>query len=240
MSLIVQKLNVLLDGKTLISNLDMTVSKGNVNFLLGRNGAGKSTFAQAILGDTRYSINAEAITLDDVDISKLPLDERSRLGIFVSFQNPPEIEGISLSSFLHTIFVERFGNENELSRSTFKFKKHILALAKQVGLKPEMLDRSLNVGFSGGEKKRSEMLQMLLLKPRYLILDEIDSGLDVHALETLRNFVDELISQSATVLFITHNVDFVRSYPESHIFLMDAGTITGAGGVEVLEKFVNK
>jgi Fe-S cluster assembly ATP-binding protein len=237
MSLFVKNLTVNLGDKTLLKNISFEVENGKISFLLGRNGAGKSTLAQSILGDSSYVVSAGEILLNNENITKLTPEDKSEKGLFVSFQHPPEIEGVSLMSFLHTIYIEKFGNEDPLARSTFKFRKHILSLLERVNLNPEFIDRSLNVGFSGGEKKRCEILQMLLLKPNTVILDEIDSGLDIHAFQILESAVKEMVENGAGVLYITHNVDFVKRYDSAKIYILEKGEIVAEGNNEVLMKF---
>jgi len=234
----VKNLNAKSEEKIILSGVNFDASNSGITFLLGRNGAGKSTFAQSIMGNSQYHIEVEEIMMDSESIKDLKSNERAVKGLFVSFQNPPEIDGVSMSNFLHSVYLERFGMEDDLARSTFKFRKHILKLAERVGLKPEFLDRNLNVGFSGGEKKRSELMQMLLLQPKVAILDEIDSGLDVQSMNVLKDAVSELISNGTAIIFITHNPDFVRQYSDSKVYLIENGKITKQGGQEVLEHFV--
>ena len=243
----VKELSVKLEDKVILKNLNISLDTGQVSFLLGRNGAGKTTFAQTLMGDSKYTLIHGDIYIQDennenVEIQSSFIDlkpeDRMKLGLFVSFQNPPEIEGVSLLNFLHTIYVEKFGNEDSLSRSTFKFRKYLLSLLDILKLDASFLDRSLNVGFSGGEKKRCEILQIMLLKPTIVILDEIDSGLDIYALNILQNAVQTLIDQNSTVLYISHNVDFVKKYPNSKIYILESGEITLSGGMEVLDAFI--
>ena len=235
-------LSVSFGEKEILHDVSLQLQPGKVSFLLGRNGAGKTTLAQTLIGDTTYKINSGKVTLNEennaLSLLELKPEERSKRGLFVSFQNPPEIEGVSLMNFLHTIYVEKFGNEDPLSRSTFKFRKYILSLLERLNLNSEFIERSLNVGFSGGEKKRVEILQMLLLKPTVVILDEIDSGLDIHALSILQDAVKEIIENQSTVLFITHNVDFVRRYKDSNVYILENGKITSSENEDVLSKFI--
>ncbi|MEI7604128.1 MAG: Fe-S cluster assembly ATPase SufC [bacterium] len=238
----IEQLSISVENKEILHNVDLELNSGQIAFLLGRNGAGKSSFAQTVMGNPWYTrTNGRIIISNDEEINIIDLnpEDRSKLGLFVSFQNPPEIEGISMISYLHTIYVEKFGNEDVLSRSTFKFRKHILKLLERVGLPQNFLERSLNIGFSGGEKKRSEILQILLLKPSVIILDEIDSGLDVHSMKMLNEVVNEATSEGAIVLYISHNVEFIKSFVNPYIFILDKGSITSRGSLEVLEKFIS-
>ena len=245
----ITNLSVQLENKEILKDINLNLEEGKLSFLIGRNGAGKSTLSQSVMGDPKYvitsgdifvksqSISNENNSDEKISLKELKIEERSKKGIFVSFQNPPEIEGVSLMNFLHTIYVEKFGNEDALSRSTFKFRKHLLSLLLRLNLNSEFLDRSLNVGFSGGEKKRTEILQLLLLKPKIIILDEIDSGLDIYAIKLVEDAIQELIANGSSVLCITHSVDFVKKYPNSQVFLLENGQIKSSGGIEILEQF---
>lgn len=234
----VSNLSASLESLEIIKNINIKIDASGIYFMLGKNGAGKSTFAQALMADPRYKIEVDSLKLFDQEIKELKSEERAKLGLFVSFQNPPEIEGVSLINFLHTIYTERFGTEDELSHSTFKFRKHVLSLLTRVNLPADFIERSVNVGFSGGEKKRFEILQMILLKPKVAILDEIDSGLDIHAIQILEDCVKELTDQGNVVLYITHNVGFVKKHEASTIYIIKNGSITNQGTEDVLDKFI--
>jgi len=179
------------ERKTVLNNISLEINSG-LSFLVGKNGAGKSSLAQTIIGNPNYTVESGSILFENEDIVSASPEDRAKKGIFVSFQSPPELEGVSTINLLHTIYIEKFGMEDELSRSTFKFRKAVIKLLDAVGLSTDFVDRAYNLGFSGGEKKRMEILQMLLFKPKLIILDEIDSGLDIHAQKILFTAIDEL------------------------------------------------
>ena len=237
MALKATNLTVKVEDKEILKNTSLELNSGDVKFLFGKNGAGKSTFAQAIMGNPQFHILSGELFVDDEEMISTKPEDRAKKGLFVSFQNPPELEGVSVINFLHTIYVERFGNEDELSRSTFKFRKHLMKLMDIVGISTEFLERSFNVGFSGGEKKRMEILQLLLLRPKYVILDEIDSGLDIHAMSMLENVVKEMISGGSAVLFISHNIDLISHFENALVSIIDGGEITQNGGLELVQIF---
>lgn len=224
------------EKKTVLNNISLEINSG-LSFLVGKNGAGKSSLAQTIIGNPNYTVESGSILFENEDIVSASPEDRAKKGIFVSFQNPPELEGVSTINLLHTIYIEKFGIEDELSRSTFKFRKAVIKLLDVVGLSTDFVDRAYNLGFSGGEKKRMEILQMLLFKPKLIILDEIDSGLDIHAQKILFTAIDELKNAGSAILFITHNISLVEKYSDVPVHIINQGEITQSGGVEILQNF---
>lgn len=228
----VNSLNVFSNKKKLVANALFSISQGEVVVLIGQNGAGKSTLARAIAGDEELKPKGGKIVFDSEDITKLGLDARARKGIFYSFQDPVEIPGVTLSEMLRSALRER-----DQKLKFMEFKDELEQNLAKLGLGQDFADRELNVKFSGGEKKKSEILQMLMLKPKLAILDEIDSGLDLDAArlisKTLRDFQQE---SKATLLIITHNFRILEELPINKVLLIESGCITETGGEEILKR----
>lgn len=200
----IKNLHARVEGKEILQGLSLEVAAGEVHAIMGPNGSGKSTLANVLAGHEGYEVTQGSVTYEGADLLAMPAEERARAGVFLSFQYPVEIPGISTSYFLRTAVnaIRRHRDEPELDAMDF------LALSKEkaafVGLKPELLSRSLNEGFSGGEKKRNEIFQMAMLEPKLAILDETDSGLDVDALRTVAEGVNALRSPDRAMVVITH------------------------------------
>lgn len=198
------------EGNHILSGCSLGVKKGDCVALLGPNGHGKSTLLNVLMGNPRYKVTSGSITLDGEDLLRLSVDERSRKGLFMSFQNPPDVPGVVTMDFYRAMLNARL----EKPISLFKFYKEITDSYKKVGLDDSMASRHLNEGYSGGEKKRNEILQMLMLKPDIALLDEIDSGLDVDALKTIANVIDTLKQQGTTFIIVSH---YDRLYELVHV-----------------------
>lgn len=198
------------EGNHILSGCSLDVKKGDCVALLGPNGHGKSTLLNVLMGNPRYKVTSGSITLDGKDLLRLSVDERSRKGLFMSFQNPPDVPGVVTMDFYRAMLNARL----EKPISLFKFYKEITDSYKKVGLDDSMASRHLNEGYSGGEKKRNEILQMLMLKPDIALLDEIDSGLDVDALKTIANVIDTLKQQGTTFIIVSH---YDRLYELVHV-----------------------
>ena len=168
----IKDLHVSVEGKEILKGINLEIKEGETVALLGPNGHGKSTLFNAIMGHPRYTVTKGSIYLDDVDITKMSADERARAGLFLALQNPPEVPGVVNSDFLHAAI----NSKSEEHLSTYKFYKLLDSAVKEVKMPFDLATRSLNEGFSGGEKKRNEILQMILLQPKICMLDEIDSG----------------------------------------------------------------
>ena len=221
----------------ILRGIDLEINSGEIHFLMGPNGSGKSTLAKVLAGHPDYEVTDGNLELDKIDITEAPADERSRLGLFMAFQYPVEVPGVNFANFLRLAYNARREEPNELS--VFKFKKLLQEKAELLAIKPELLDRNLNEGFSGGEKKKMEILQMAVLEPSYAILDETDSGLDVDALREVFTSVQKLIESGITppgVLIITHYhrvLDYVQ--PE-YVHVIKDGKIIESGDIEVAKK----
>lgn len=233
-TLTINKLHVNVEEKEILKGVDLTIHTGEIHAIMGPNGTGKSTLAQAIMGHYKYSVTSGEVLFDEENLLEMEVDERSRKGVFLAMQYPTEVSGVTNSDFIRTALQAR-QQENKYV-SLFKFIKDYDTAVKDLKMEKDLADRYLNEGFSGGEKKRNEILQMKMLKPKFAILDEIDSGLDVDALRIVGENVNQMRSDEFGALIITHyerlldyvDVDFV------HI-LMD-GKIVKSGGKELISK----
>jgi Fe-S cluster assembly ATP-binding protein len=220
------------DEKPLLKDVDLSVAAGETHILMGPNGAGKSTLGHVIMGDPTYEVNRGTITFDGQDITDLTPDKRSRAGLFLSFQAPVEIPGVPLSSFLRASMADREG----VTLKGKQFRKRVAEVAEQLDMDPAYLDRELGVGFSGGEKKKVEMLQLLLLKPKLAILDETDSGLDVDALSVVSRGMDAYRKTcDGTLLIITHNTRILEQLTVDRVHVMVNGHIVAEGGADMVD-----
>ena len=168
------------EGKEILKGLSLEIKGGEIHAIMGPNGTGKSTLASALMGHPKYEVTEGSVTLDGEDVLEMAVDERARAGLFLAMQYPSEITGVTNADFLRSAINARRGEGNEIS--LIKFIRQMEAKMKELEMNPEFMHRYLNEGFSGGEKKRNEILQMMLLEPKFVILDEIDSGLDIDAL----------------------------------------------------------
>ena len=218
----VANLTASVDEKTILHNVDLNVRAGETHVLMGPNGAGKSTMGHVIMGDPVYTVNEGTITFDDADITELSCDKRSRAGLFLSFQAPVEIPGVPLSSFLRATIAGRPG----LEMKGKEFRRRVKELAAQLDMDTAYLNRELGVGFSGGEKKKVEMLQLLLLQPKLAILDETDSGLDVDALSVVSRGMDAYRANcDGSLVIITHNTRILEHLTVDRVHVMVGGRI---------------
>lgn len=233
-------------GEQIIKGLSLTIKKGEFHAIMGKNGSGKTTLSKVILGHPAYKVTKGEIKLNNESILELKPDERARKGIFLAFQYPQEIPGVSLSSFLrqsiNTRLEEQYPEDPEDERrrvDPFDFNKTMKKQMKLLRMDKSFATRHVNTGFSGGEKKRSEILQMTLLKPELAILDEIDSGLDIDALKTVAEGINLSISENKdlSVLMITHYQRILNYIPKiDFIHIMIDGNIVKTGGPELAEQ----
>ena len=230
--LVCRGLSASVDEKPILHAIDLTVPQGEVHVLMGPNGAGKSTFGHVLMGDPAYELTSGEISFDGEDVTELAPDKRSRAGLFLSFQAPVEIPGVPLRSFLRAI-VEGRGEKVKNK----EFRKKIQELAKTLDMDPAYLDRELGVGFSGGEKKKVEMLQLLLLQPKLAILDETDSGLDVDALSVVSRGM-ELYREACdgTLLIITHNTRILEHLEVDRVHVMVHGHLVAEGDSSLIDE----
>ncbi|MCR5816270.1 MAG: Fe-S cluster assembly ATPase SufC [Ruminococcus sp.] len=229
-------LSVSAEDKELLHGVDLTIKEGETHVLMGHNGAGKSTLGCTIMGSPEYTVTGGSIVFDGEDITAESADKRAKRGIFLSFQNPIEIPGITLSEFLRNALEQVTGKRLKL----WDFKKQLKAAMELIGMDSSYADRDLNVGFSGGEKKKAEILQLLILKPRLAILDETDSGLDVDAVKTVSKGIEEYRkSIGGTLLIITHNAKILEELKVDATHILANGRVAKEGdgdlAVKVLE-----
>lgn len=219
------------DEKAILHDISLALESGECNVLMGPNGAGKSTLGHVIMGDPTYRTTSGAITFDGADITDDSPDKRSLAGIFLSYQAPVEIPGVPLYSFLRTICQKR----PELKMTARQFRKRVGELCDELDMDSSYLTRELNVGFSGGEKKKVEMLQLLLLQPKLAILDETDSGLDVDALSVVSRGITAYREQcDGALLIITHNTRILERVEVDHTHVMVKGHLVAHGGPELI------
>ncbi len=227
----VRGLSAGVDGKQILDSIDLEVPAGEVHVLMGPNGAGKSTLGHVMMGEPTYEVSGGTIEFDGTDITELSPDKRSHAGLFLSFQAPVEIPGVPLTSFLRAIVSGREG----LDMKRKEFRKRVRALADELDMDRAYLDRELGVGFSGGEKKKVEMLQLLLLQPKLAILDETDSGLDVDALSVVSHGMEAYQRQcDGTLLVITHNTRILEHLDVDRVHVMVKGRIVAEGDASMI------
>ena len=218
----VRGLTASVDEKTILHGVNLDVAAGETHVLMGPNGAGKSTLGHLVMGDPAYSVDEGSILFDGQDVTELSCDKRSRAGLFLSFQAPVEIPGVPLSSFLRATIAGREG----LEMKGKQFRRRVTELAGELNMDVSYLNRELGVGFSGGEKKKVEMLQLLLLQPKLAILDETDSGLDVDALGVVSRGMDAYRKQTdGSLLIITHNTRILEHLKVDRVHVMVNGRI---------------
>ena len=227
----VRDLSAGVDGKEILHSVDLDVEEGGVHVLMGPNGAGKSTLGHVIMGEPTYDVTGGTIMFGGKDVTDLSPDKRSLAGMFLSFQAPVEIPGVPLSSFLRAISSAR----PKLDMKRKEFRKRVRQLADELDMDRAYLDRELGVGFSGGEKKKVEMLQLLLLKPRLAILDEADSGLDVDALSVVSRGMELYRREcNGTLLVITHNTRILEHLDVDKVHVMVRGNMVAEGDASMI------
>ncbi len=224
----IKGLSVSIDGKVKLKDINLKVGPGELHVLMGPNGSGKSTLAFSIMGSPRYEIIGGKILLDGEDITDLPMEERARRGLFLSYQNPPEIPMVTYRTFLLNA-LRIWGKEPEPER--------IAGIFRKLNLGDEFLTREVNKGFSGGERKRAEMAQMLLFNPKYAILDEPDTGVDVDSLKLIASTISDVLHRDIGVLLITHYARILSLLP-SHftVHVLVDGMIRAEGGPELAQR----
>ena len=229
----VENLHVEVDGKKILNGLELVVERGTVHAIMGPNGSGKSTLAHVLAGKTEYVVTHGQVLLDGEDLLSLAPDERAAKGLFLAFQYPLEIPGVATMTFLRTALNAQRKKRGEVEYSTPDFLKRVREVAGKLGIEQEMLRRGVNVGFSGGEKKRNEILQMALLEPQLCVLDETDSGLDIDALKTVSDGVNRLRSSERGFVVITHYQRLLNYIVPDVVHVLSKGRIVKTGGKEL-------
>jgi Fe-S cluster assembly ATP-binding protein len=229
----VKNLHVEVDGKEILNGLELSIGKGGVHAIMGPNGSGKSTLAHVLAGKPDYVVTRGEVLLDGEDILGLPPEERAAKGLFLAFQYPLEIPGVATMTFLRTAMNAQRKQRGEPEVSTPDFLRRVREIAGKLGIDQDMMRRAVNVGFSGGEKKRNEILQMAVLEPRLCVLDETDSGLDIDALKTVADGVNRLRAPERAFVVITHYQRLLNYIVPDVVHVLSKGRIVKTGGKEL-------
>ncbi|MGO4547017.1 Fe-S cluster assembly ATPase SufC [Paenibacillus sp. 2TAB23] len=235
---VIEGLKAAIDGKEILKGINLEIKGGEIHAIMGPNGTGKSTLASALMGHPKYEVTEGTAVLDGEDILEMGVDERALAGLFLAMQYPSEIPGVTNSDFLRSALNARLGEGNEIS--LIKFIRKMESKMKELEMNPEFAHRYLNEGFSGGEKKRNEILQMMLLDPKIVVLDEIDSGLDIDALRIVSQGVNAMRSEDRGFLIITHYQRLLNYITPDYVHVMMQGRIVKSGGPELAERLENE
>ena len=243
--LVIKDLHVSVEDQPIIKGLNLSVKQGEVHALMGPNGSGKSTLANALMGNPFYTIDSGEITIGGEDILELEPNERAKLGLFLAFQYPTAIPGVSMANFLRMAVSAVRSEDSNGSETTElipmrEFRRELRAKMKQLGVDESFARRYLNDGFSGGEKKRAEVLQMAMLEPKIAILDETDSGLDIDAVRIVGESVNQLIGPNLGVLIITHYPRLLNYIRPQFVHILLDGQVVESGGWELAELLEEK
>lgn len=227
----IKDLHAGVEDKEILKGLNLSVNKGEVHVILGPNGSGKSTLMNIIMGHPKYQVTSGTMELEGEDMSSLKTFERARKGLFLSFQTPEEIPGITVENMIRTAKQTITGEKVKL----LPFRKELKATMQELKMKPEYAQRYMNVGFSGGEKKRNEILQLLMLQPKLALLDETDSGLDVDAVQIVSEGVAKFHNEENSCIIITHNTRILEKLKVDKVHVLMNGRIVEEGGAELIE-----
>ena len=229
----IKNLHAEIDGNEILKGLDLTIGDGEVHAIMGPNGAGKSTLSYVLAGRDGYDVTDGSAELDGEDILEMEPDERAAAGLFLAFQYPVEIPGVQMTTFLKTALnaVRKARDEEELD--AIGLLKLMKSKCKELGISDDMMKRAVNVGFSGGEKKRNEVLQMAMLEPKFAVLDETDSGLDIDALRIVADGVNALRAQNRSFLVITHYQRLLEYIKPDKVHVLADGKIVKSGGPDL-------
>ena len=229
----IKNLHVEVDGKKILNGLDLVVEKGSVHAIMGPNGSGKSTLAYVLAGKDNYNVTGGDVLLDGESVLEMSPDERAAKGMFLAFQYPVEVPGVATMTFLRTALNAQRKTRGEAEVTTPEFMKLVRDTAAHLGISQDMLRRAVNVGFSGGEKKRNEILQMALLEPLLAVLDETDSGLDIDALKIVSDGVNRLRGPQRSFIVITHYQRLLNYIVPDVVHVLSRGRIVKTGGKEL-------
>lgn len=234
----IKDLNVEINDKKILNHFNIDINEGEIHAIMGPNGTGKSTLSKVILNDKNYNITSGDIIFDNNSIRGLLTDEIARLGIFVSFQNPISIAGVQNTEFIRTAMNSR----REKPINIFEFGKVMREEIKTLDMRDELLTRNVNIGSSGGERKKNEVLQLLMLKPKFIILDELDSGLDIDSLKSCTSAINKYLSDNpkTAVLIITHYPRILQYIKPDYVHVMVNGTISKTGDYNLALEIENK
>lgn len=235
--LVIKNLTASIDEKIILNNFNLEIKSGEIHVIMGPNGTGKSTLSKIIMGDCNYKILEGDIYYDDKSIKEMSTDERARIGIFLGMQSPPEIEGVTTADFLRTAIHIKNGQNFKLMQFIHELEETV----EKLKMDPSMIHRAINQGFSGGEKKKNEILQMYLLKPTTIILDEIDSGLDLDALKIVgENVMNYYQNNDCGILLITHYQRLLDYIKPDYVHIMMNGQIIKTGSINLVSELEEK
>ena len=231
---VIRGLKAEIEGKEILKGIDLQIQGGEIHAIMGPNGTGKSTLASSLMGHPKYEVTEGEVSLNGENVLEMAVDERARAGLFLAMQYPSEITGVTNADFLRSAINARRGEGNEIS--LIKFVRLMESKMKTLEMNPEFMHRYLNEGFSGGEKKRNEILQMMMLEPNLVILDEIDSGLDIDALKIVAEGVNAMRAEDRGFLIITHYQRLLNYVKPDFVHVMMQGRIVKSGGPELAER----
>jgi len=229
----IKNLHAGIDGKEILKGIDLTVKKGEIHAIMGPNGSGKSTLAKVLAGHPQYEVTEGQVLYEGRNLLELPPDERARAGVFMAFQYPIEVPGVSNAQFLRLAYNEKRKHLGEEELDPLEFKDLLKERAKVVEMDASFMTRSVNEGFSGGEKKRNEILQMAVLEPKLAVLDETDSGLDIDALRIVAGGVNQLLTPENAIIVVTHYQRLLNYIVPHYVHVLANGRIAREGGKEL-------
>ncbi|MFZ2310349.1 MAG: Fe-S cluster assembly ATPase SufC [Patescibacteria group bacterium] len=232
----IKNLKVAVGEKIILNDVSLTIKDGETCLIMGPNGSGKSTLSSVIMGHPAYQVLSGQILFRDQDITNMKPEERARLGLFMSFQQPREVSGVDFYSFLFDAYKEICTARSDIAVDAFDFRGLLDEELARLNINSDWSDRSLNQGFSGGEKKKAEMLQLAMLHPKLAIFDEIDSGLDVDALEVVGSALARFKTPTTSALIVTHYQRILKYIKPDQVLVMSAGKIVASGGADLAER----
>jgi Fe-S cluster assembly ATP-binding protein len=235
----IKNLNATINKKTILKNINLNIKINETHVLMGPNGSGKSTLSKILAGHPLYQVETGEVFLENNSLLTLSPEKRSHLGLFLAFQNPLEISGVTTFDFLRIIYNEKQKYIKKSELNPIEFFNYLSPLLEQLKIKKEFLNRNFNEDFSGGEKKRIEILQLLLLKPKVIILDEIDSGLDIDAIKLIYKTIISVKEKNASILLITHYPQILNHVIPTYVHILIDGQIVKTGSETIIEEITN-